>query len=1294
MDAPPDRPSANPSDETHFRPDRQGETYVSNSLELNLSPPWTEGDMIGDFRIGKLLGRGRAGFVYSADDLVARRRCALKVLCRTSSYDLVRNKLGFQRMAPFRHPSLMHTDRIDVIDGLNVLSMEEIDGETLCAAVRRYATGSRAQAYQKLHVLLHDYAVGLAIMHFAGLVHRDIKPTNLMVRKNGHGVIVDYGLVTSLDPETDPYGIRPYIAGTPRYFSPEALWEQSYVPSGDVFSLGLVMMDSLNEISGSDRWLRQGDFDDWNRDEDQRLISDAVLGLDEEIPSVLRMAVAGMLSKNRVKRPSSLDLVELTKGDDSPIRLVSDYHLFGREQELEECNEWIRGIYRGGTGRLHLYGEAGAGKTRLLDEIERLLKQNQWGQVFRVKCRSRENQTMQVMGQIVDQIASRYARGDREPLRLDTVSYEILIQAFPQLRHVLEVDLREQPESFAGAPERLDALTAAVRLSRELRKVGPLIIIIDDAQWSDHDSDSVWDELQSDSQGHLGLITSSRHPETNQRHKPQQRLHIGPLHPDAAFAFLQNAVKRWSANLNDAGLKELVDVSRCNAFRLQELVEEIRPGGMLNRVEQSDDSSISNLGDIDRFWKARFDRLSAGEKAVLAFIVSSEAPVSVLQLSQLTGQENIDASVSKLVEQRLVNDDATGKECITIVHDKIAAGLIENLSAEQLRRAHRSWAKLLSAEPHSRDFVSRVAGHYYSAGDKASALPFAIQAAENADKAYAKAEAGMWHEKVLEQVAAAAREKHLREAARCYHEADLPNKASELYLQLSEETADQKERRGFQILALQLLIRSGNVSAAMPLIEVLSKQLNSHNKLGNDLGNKLVNKLTEEQLRARLAAAADSIGSIDAELASLEIKQTELSQESSKDDPLLQAKLQYCTAMARAMSMLDLRQALKIVVQGSELANECGGKLEQIHFGCLAVVWHAMMAEQESGRNSGGIILDQSRQRLIRLSRQLEQSGNQFEAAEVWAGLSYLEALAMRWSQVPYAVDTSIEKYNSQIEPLRFEIAHTRWLRLWADWQLGRWENMRSVASEMIADAKRRNDTYQYFMATSAYGGNVFLMSDESENHRVSATYSEDLALESDELQFIDFCRWIQGIQRGIYRGEYAAASKRVAEMKSAIEGSLIGKIPLMTVTLDFYTALVALHLQQQFLDKNRHQNESLEAPSTSEQDGHREVANRAISSLRSSQNAYADMLAALMEGIQNRICGNQDQACASLAAAAESASESGLFPFQLAAEDALLNLTQPDAPADSLRQRMTNKRIAKPHQLERLYTVAPTIDD
>lgn len=1282
MDAPPEKHPVDPSDETHGRPSRVNETRMSNALETDMTPPLSPGQAFGDYQIRGLIGRGKAGFVYSATDLLAQRRCAIKLLCRMYSRDLYRNKLGFRRMSPFRHPCLVRTDRIEIIDDYTVLAMEEIEGETLYDVAQGFSAMPREDAYRKILYLLHDYAVGLSIMHLGGLVHRDLKPTNLMVRMNGkgvrpegQGVIVDYGLVANCDPEVDPHGLRSYIAGTPRYFSPEALWEQSYTPSGDVFSLGLVMLDCLNKVSGSDRWLRQGDFEDWVREEDEQTIADAVSGMDEGVPPLLRMAIAGMLSADRLKRPSSLEVVEMTKTDDNPVPLRTTHHLFGRESELEQCNEWIRSVYRGHTGRLHLFGKSGAGKTRLLDELERQLRQNNWGQVFRVKCRSRENQSLQVLDQIADQVAQRYSRSDRDRLQLDPVSAAILIHSFPQLRHVIDADLQETAASFDAAPACLDGLSAALRLSRQLRQVGPLIIIIDDAQWSDHDSDNVWDELQRDTEGFLGIITSSRNHKTNQRHPADKTIHIGPLPKPAAFSFLQTAANRWNTNINSAGLDELVEVSRCNAFRLHELAEEFRPGGMLHRVKESRDSSISNLGDVDRLWRTRFDRLSDDAKSVLAFVVTAGAPVSVLQLAELSGLgDRVDVSVFELVNQRLVIDDATGKECITVVHDKVANGLIENLTREELHNAHLSWASLLYKLNRPRDYAARIAEHYYAAEQDGAALPFAIIAAENADRAFAKAEAGRWHEKVLQQVVGDARDKHLHDAARCFLEADLPDKAADYFLIIGDRAQNPIEQLRHRTQAIQLLVRSSQIQRARPLLvehaKALKIDLSDHGQT-TFAGYRRQFATLAKQLSAHLRRDLDQI--------KLESNGHPSHQNATDDAAHLnrECMLDFCSEVSRSLTMLDIETTMQMVLQGCSRALQANSPTRRIRLGVMANVWAGLL----SGRKTD--LLHDCRATLIASLPLFRNRPAGKGSAEVRSGIAFAQALAMQWKDVPETVDSCVVDFIAAERPMRFEIAHTRWLRLWADWHLGHWPEMRSIAHEMVEDATRRNDSYQQLVATTGFAGNAFLVADEIDRLEHLCAGGDQIVPDTASIELVQFFQWIQAVQQSLYLGDFEAAADRVLLMRRSIGRSQITRIPLVMVSLDHLTALASLHLRQGRLDRP---DDYAETPP--HQLCEPAIMRGCVRRLRHRGYDFAAMLSAFFLGLDHRLAGNTTDAQVALERASRIAEQLELTPYQLAAGDALRTLRAPEAEADSLCQLMLNHGVVHPHRLERLYTV------
>ena len=137
----------------------------------------------------------------------------------------------------------------------------------------------------------------------------------------------------------------------------------------------------------------------------------------------MRRAVTEMLSVDRSGRPSSLQLVSMLRGDDaSPLRMIANTSLYGREHELSSVLGWLSEIYHDGCGQLHVHGDFGTGKTRLLDEVECQMSQHSWAQLFRIRCRPWETHKLHVWDQIADQVAARYSRRDRERLRLDPVT--------------------------------------------------------------------------------------------------------------------------------------------------------------------------------------------------------------------------------------------------------------------------------------------------------------------------------------------------------------------------------------------------------------------------------------------------------------------------------------------------------------------------------------------------------------------------------------------------------------------------------------------------------------------------------------------------------------------------------------------------------------------------------------------------------------------------------------------------------------------------------------------------------
>jgi len=208
---------------------------------------------IGHYRIVEKLGEGGMGVVYKARDLRLDRFVALKLLPAGKMADEDRRRRFIQEAqsaSGLNHPNIVVIYDINSEEGVDYLVMEHIDGKTLDAAIPRH--GLRLSEALKLAIPIAD---GLARAHSAGIVHRDVKPSNIMVAEDGRVKILDFGLAKLTEPEetsgeAPTQTVRPItdegaIVGTVSYMSPEQAEGKKLDARSDIFSFGAVLYEML-----------------------------------------------------------------------------------------------------------------------------------------------------------------------------------------------------------------------------------------------------------------------------------------------------------------------------------------------------------------------------------------------------------------------------------------------------------------------------------------------------------------------------------------------------------------------------------------------------------------------------------------------------------------------------------------------------------------------------------------------------------------------------------------------------------------------------------------------------------------------------------------------------------------------------------------------------------------------------------------------------------------------------------------------------------------------------------------
>lgn len=198
------------------------------------------GEQIAGYRIESIVGSGATGSVYRATQLSAERPVALKVLPTTVASDTVRDRI---RRAARHATALDHDHIIPVYEAgeagdLMFVAMLLVEGVTLADRIDdRDLPGREALS------ILAAIASGLDAAHGSRLAHGDIKPSNILLREDGHAYLADFGMTTSASRGSAA------VAGASAYVAPEQLAGQQVTAASDVYSLAAVLFECLSGVS-------------------------------------------------------------------------------------------------------------------------------------------------------------------------------------------------------------------------------------------------------------------------------------------------------------------------------------------------------------------------------------------------------------------------------------------------------------------------------------------------------------------------------------------------------------------------------------------------------------------------------------------------------------------------------------------------------------------------------------------------------------------------------------------------------------------------------------------------------------------------------------------------------------------------------------------------------------------------------------------------------------------------------------------------------------------------------------
>jgi len=350
----------------------------------------SETPRIGGYEILSLIGEGGMGQVYLAEDTALRRRVAIKIVSPVligSDQAADRFLREARVMATVEHPHIVRVYSLGQTDGRSYLVMEYVEGRSLAERIRQ---DGRLEVDEALHIL-RQATEALEAAWRRGIIHRDVKPANILIDRQGQVRMVDFGLAKATTLHGDAsisYG--GHVLGTPRYVSPEqARGDQDLDFHSDIYSLGVVLYEML---TGEPPYT--GETAIAVVDQHLHMPLPSLRSRRPELAGEVEQLCAWMTRKQPADRPGSYTLllqhIDALLGEGlSPQATrrslpgfpsaaykengtdVSGPIFVARERELASLNGFLEEALAGRGQVAFVTGEAGSGKTALIDEFTR-----------------------------------------------------------------------------------------------------------------------------------------------------------------------------------------------------------------------------------------------------------------------------------------------------------------------------------------------------------------------------------------------------------------------------------------------------------------------------------------------------------------------------------------------------------------------------------------------------------------------------------------------------------------------------------------------------------------------------------------------------------------------------------------------------------------------------------------------------------------------------------------------------------------------------------------------------------
>jgi len=699
-------------------------------------------ELAGRFLVEGELGAGGMGRVFAAFDRTRGTRVAIKLLGKLTPHSIVQLKREFRAAAELVHPNLVRLHEL-FSDGPEwFFTMDVIEGSTLPKLLERPGEST----HDALRRVFGELATALRALHQAGTLHGDLKPSNFLIAaRDQRVVLLDFGLASP------PGAVHEGdLAGTPGYMAPEQALGETLTEAADWYSFGVVLYEALTGTLPF-RW--------------------PIAARLEGAPEDLARLCLQLLQLNPADRPRGDEVCQRLGLPDlestSVVPPTARSGIVGRQAELTQLDAAFELTVAGQSAMAYVHGASGIGKTAL---VEKFLEgaRRRGAVVLHGRCRERESMSYKAVDGLIDDIIGVVdGSTDEEARALLPKDIADLTILFPALRAAAAVarSPRRVSETQDLGVVRLHAIAAFAELLSRLARLGPLVVWIDDLQWSDAESALLLGPVLGGARRVPMLFVGSYRSDLGGRGATLDAMlgdralklpapadiALGPLRTEDAERLARDILR------SDGPGRDLArSIARDGGGHPLFIAE------LAHAASSTDISSGARVpSTLSELVTRRIASLPVDARSLLEVAAVAGVPrprkllCSAQGLDPAAGETGLDLlRASRLARSRGLREH----DAVDIHHDRIREIVLQSMTDARRARCHLDLATVLEADPAGRP--DAVAAHYEAGGDVLRAGRSWIAAADHACKALAFGHAATLYERGLSQAALEPEERH------------------------------------------------------------------------------------------------------------------------------------------------------------------------------------------------------------------------------------------------------------------------------------------------------------------------------------------------------------------------------------------------------------------------------------------------------------------------------------------------------------------------------------------------------